>query len=643
MVRTRSTTPRRSGRSDAAPGTPQEASASAKKPRRTPLGDLSPPASSSASKSRRSDDTTNKASSAKRPRVQGSATQMQQTNGNMPALICSATPPASSPQRQDARADYRNDVSSREISRSVSRWFGDCVPSDCVSARVFALYMLSRVGESSPPPLPPPGNEEEPVSSVSGARPDGSGSTAQSHNSPIHLLLPLLGALVEVESVVSRDLARSCDSSAVVSDGGDTVNKEQCRKKVGFCTFDCSATAPRNDRVPGSEFHQQDAIEALIKAKERLDGSVLAGSQQRKEEFLAEATAVAAFLQHLEKQESLLRACARAVGPNYPEQRIARCCSMYSREFHTLIGRLERGGKAGALLLERRLAEFVGQAVRCDLRILLNDAPARLSPSDTEYEDRALKYSSVLELIDLDEPTDRDLSCLVSIALQFLCELFSVESLLTSQLRVPTSFCSSLASQQTIDAKLKVLQPLENVGDIDNDIHDATAFLAAAKACQFLVELFSIPSVQEEIERCGGWDLIETHATTIWKFDLWMLCPLDKHLMLLSNFSTLFDKLKLVLPSMLDEVPEAEFALQELEKRLRLKTRLKAVTKAHPCTLEFKKTLQEGRRRAEIFPRVAESKYLKSEESDPAEVPQYDIGDDVPSEGEDDDEYVDGE
>jgi hypothetical protein len=83
---------------------------------------------------------------------------------------------------------------------------------------------------------------------------------------------------------------------------------------------------------------------------------------------------------------------------------------------------------------------------------------------------------------------------------------------------------------------------------------------------RFLIDLWTVPNVSNEIERMGGWSEIETYADTSWKFDLYKLCPADAHLVPLCNVAVLLKRLRWYCQSMEDSIVSCETALEEVAK-----------------------------------------------------------------------------
>ena len=137
-----------------------------------------------------------------------------------------------------------------------------------------------------------------------------------------------------------------------------------------------------------------------------------------------------------------------------------------------------------------------------------------------------------------------------------------------------------------------------------DDIHEATSFLAAARAARFLFDLLAPPEVQDEIARMGGWVEIETYASCIWKNDFWKLCPADAHLVALCNVAALQHRLQVYCEAMEELTDECESRLVQLHRNLRLSTKSAVVLRMYPCIKEIAESFEHGMELANAFPLV---------------------------------------
>jgi hypothetical protein len=229
----------------------------------------------------------------------------------------------------------------------------------------------------------------------------------------------------------------------------------------------------------------------------------------------------------------LRQECAKSIAVHYPHRRVEKAVLVYKQELVTILARLQAPStteiyishnnniNSKVLFVEQHLAEFVGQAVRYNLRRFFNQAPPRLTPADTHYEQRLGAYSQVHALVAMEmydeyenaAVDDACISALVSTALCRIYEFFGLEALLehSSQLgssSLPTLFCQKPASNRGFSVGSNYdTHPMteHDMEDILDDVDEATSFLAATKGCRFLLDLFQIQGVPDEITRQGGW------------------------------------------------------------------------------------------------------------------------------------------
>jgi hypothetical protein len=436
------------------------------------------------------------------------------------------------------------------ISDCVKRLFGDNVEAlPCITARMFATFQIWK------------------------ARAADSETSSE--------ILEIWKAIVAVECIAIN--------SVLVSVDDDSPPKQS---RIQFCGFECSSLSPPIDRLDGSDEHQQDMIDALLHVKQRFDAT-------QSTETLHDAIAF------FERTDWLHQA-ALSIHENYPVNRVQKCCNFYRTE---LQGLLQRRGQPQQkqptvpkqpLELEQRLAHIVGQGIRYQLRSLLNPAPVRYGSADTTYEQRSHVFSKVQQHVELWNHDNNDctltsiFSALVSLALLRLYEYFGTDQVLWT-----TTPCDVVDSSWTI-------------GDYDNDsstesilhqLDSLTSVLSAACACRFLVQLLTtIPAVDLEIERRGGWSLIETFTTYSYDHDLYKLCPDDAHFVVLSNVPVLMQKLQQLLPILEARRSDYQERLAALIKYYKLNTKNAIVLRKFPRIHVLAAQLEEGRARYQMFP-----------------------------------------
>ena len=456
-----------------------------------------------------------------------------------------------------------------------------------------------------------------------------------------------MSALVLVEAV---------SLAPVKGGGGDVLEQSspddhQSRQMIHFCGMDCSAVPPPVDRVDGSHAHQQDSIQALLQAKEHVDDLVRRAccfhQQQQNsndENHLGSdfsfttpvvreiwcLTAVNEFLEQVDDSKEWINECAKAIHANYPPQRVVKAAEQYQTEFSIILHRLKGASSTNnnnchltttladatpSLVIEQCLSQMVGQAIRYNLRMFFNRAPPRLSPADTNWEQREQQYSQVYDLITMEndqENTAVDDDCIAALVSAALCsihEFFGLDALLdpsTNQPNVPDLFCAQPASnfrfrpRQTNPTTLSA----EELNQVLDDIYQAQSFLAAAAACRFLVQLWTTHGVQDEIRRQGGWEQLETYASISWKHQLWRLCPDDAHLVVLCNYQALLQRLQCYWQVLEPRVEGCERSLHALAQRFHTNTKSKNLLKKFPQIPALAQCLEEGWERTKAFPLV---------------------------------------
>jgi len=385
------------------------------------------------------------------------------------------------------------------------------------------------------------------------------------------------------------------------------------------------------DRDLESAVHQQESIESMINAKKVIESLT--------PDAFPAIQSIRAFLARLSHDATLLRTIAAAVTPEFPPKRVTSLAEMQHRDFNILQQRLSKLPSNAAILsplqrsqlmmsqpeyeaisVEQCLADLLGQAIRFQLRMLLNEAPVRLSKANDAYDQMAeVSYSKVIDLVSayyVNEEgnkvplTDGILSAPFSTALQRLTEYFDIPTLLDSSNNaipeLPTEFCASEQFQRKLSSKAGLYVPLsdDDVHTVVQEIEEATPFLAAARGARFLKDLLAAPGVQDEIERMGGWGEIETYASCIWNYDFWKLCPHDAHLLLLCNPAALHRRLQHYCDAMDELAEDCHASLQRLHKNFHLSTSSKKLLKAFPQIPVIAKSYAECMELADAFPLI---------------------------------------
>lgn len=426
----------------------------------------------------------------------------------------------------------------------------------------------------------------------------------------------------------------------------ETTTTPSSSRKTQFSGFDCSSTQPPIDRVDGSAGQHQDSIDALRHVVDTIQSLVsnnpsLQWQNQTALEslidFLGNYMTTTDNNNNKENQNAeglkMQQLCSMTIAPTYPHRRIAKAVAMYANEAKIVLARIVQQGRAAAaagesqasqqqsrmeekLLVERRLAEFVGQAIRFQLRHLLNPAPPRLTPKDTEYEVWSKNYSQVHQLITLvdsygDDVSGERITSLFNLSLDYLCEHFGLEKLLDityQQPVVPPLFCAKPASNRGVAVRGN-LPPLtlDEIADVVDDIQEASSFVAATRACRFLHRFLSLPRVRHEIERQGGWGEVETYASISWQYDLWKTCPEDEHLVMLCNFDAFYQKIDVFLRAMTGPAQAAQDSLDAMARRFRTKTKSANLKVRHPEISTIAAHLEEAWQVVNALPAVDEA------------------------------------
>ena len=420
-------------------------------------------------------------------------------------------------------------------------------------------------------------------------------------------LLRLLRSFVEVEAV-------SADPSYGVNNNTG--------KRVVFSTHDCSSVKVPVDREgEDSTEHQHKAIHALTNVvlcvnsltdmEDTENLNVVALRMKALVDFLGTFEKVASPAQH---PSTFLEECSKSVGTdNF--KRIEKVMRDYKKECEKVLERLLENDRAiDVLLAEQRLIEKLGHGIRYYLRKLFNCAPPRLSPKDVSYEKRSTKYSRITELVSMKvQPKagnaavdDNCISAVVSSALFHINNFFGVEHLLDNDLKRPL-FKEAFFEHPDLRFQLKGTPvPLEQdqLAQILAEIQYAYKFLAASRACKFLVDLWTAPGVSEEIERQGGWTMLEGYASSLFDLGLYKQCPDNSHLVALANHGFLLKRLQDYSKEMLPLVNTCEKELKRLEIRFRTNTKTTNVLRMFPQIIDLKLMLDEGKERYENVPEI---------------------------------------
>jgi len=483
----------------------------------------------------------------------------------------------------------------------------------CVTARLFACYALWSSSTSN-------ATAEAGNATTSGE----SGTSNSSHvgSASLDSILQLLQALVRVESVSLGP-----------------INNSPPPKKKRQVHFSGLVTQPPVDRDLKTAEHQQESIEAMMHAKKQIQSlkSTAIPAIQQLRNFLSSLSSSD------DDNQQLLQTIASAIGPDFPSKRVSVLADVCLGDFEILERRLSNVPRDDVIMsplqqaqmmmmrssssssssddpltsVEEHLTALLGQGIRFQLRMLLNEAPPRLSCVNAAYDEMAEKaYSKVSELVQ--PPLNEGLlSAPFSTALLRLHEYFGLEKLMDSSssttdpvLMLPTEFCSSAASQRQLSVRGKI-EPLteQEKEAVLVDIRAAASFLAAARAARFLVDLLSAPGVQEEIKRMGGWSEIETYASCSWNYDLWKhkAGDGDAHLVVLCNVAALYKRLQSYCTAMEALTDDCEAALAQLHSNFHLALKSTPFLKKYPGIPEIADCYEFWTNLASAFPEIESS------------------------------------
>lgn len=211
------------------------------------------------------------------------------------------------------------------------------------------------------------------------------------------------------------------------------------------------------------------------------------------------------------------------------------------------------------LLLERNLAESLGQAIRFYLRAFFNPVPWKQTlgndVDEPAMQQQSRHRSRVSDLLVMKRPEgavemdtaidDGSISSVLSAALRIVYLYFGADVFLAEKYQAPTvpdSFCASEASHRGPGKKKKPITD-EAVRSIVYDIHEAQSFRDAAAACRFISNVMNFPGVHEEIAKVCGWRCVEGHAKKIRDYCLIDSSPNDAHLTLLCDTERFFERI----------------------------------------------------------------------------------------------------
>lgn len=431
-------------------------------------------------------------------------------------------------------------------------------------------------------------------------------SRRQNSERVLQPILSFLKALVHVEV------------SSLEVDANENVVRDRPRR-IAFSGFDCSSTKPPVDRIDGSGEHQSNLINALSSAKGAMDALIMDKKNHSSVVQCLEKL-IEFMTRTLTDDVSLQQACATSISPFYPIERFTKPIEQYAGEFSGIIRRLQR--QPTILFVERSLNELLCNSIRYHLRLLLNPPPPRLSPLDSNYEQRSKSFSRIHELVDIVVVDEKNkevkvdgerIAPIVNEALMQICSFSGSSNLLNPANGIATidpDFCQSEASQRQIPrnnkTRLPPLSPVE-VEELQDDMNYAFQVLITFSATRFLLNFISMPEVVSELKRLGGWGEVETYATLLWRYELWEIHPDSEHFVLLSNFKTLSERLTSVHDALYEAEEVARVSLKDLRDRFRVNATKKNKTilrQLYPEINVVDEALSAGWKAVRAFPHV---------------------------------------
>jgi hypothetical protein len=266
------------------------------------------------------------------------------------------------------------------------------------------------------------------------------------------------------------------------------------------------------------------------------------------------------------ENEPIVTGAARSIGRNdrFLPSRIRDAIKFHQEDMTNTLLRLDLSwnGSFRTLHVEKQLAFWLAQSIRFQLRILLNTAPPRFSPSDVHYEERSQAFSQVPVLVDLvselspktisDAVTEKNLATLVSQALEtvyaFLGDAILRQTLADESAASPSGTSTTYLLREYLDRPRSRRSPPtpELIESMKRHVTASAQFLACRNAAQFLVDLFRLDRVGPEITRRGGIERLEKYAASMWTSQLHLQDGERSyaHFVLLSDWTTRIGQLE---------------------------------------------------------------------------------------------------
>jgi len=477
----------------------------------------------------------------------------------------------SRPSNPEEITSFFKNIHPREIDARIRMLFprDKVVSKPCMSARIFACFTIYSEQHRSHG-IDPIGTS---ISKFAPMKNDTPTRRAKRNNSSNIPILSFLQALVQVES------------SAL---GATPVQ----RKTVQFSAFDGSSTRPPRDSIMGSHVSRQMNINAMVYALKEIHSLLLLPhnhNMERHNAVLYSLQALRQFLMMLETNkktykneydynndnEKLRLECAKSMPFEWDPNRFKKAAGLYRQDVEKICNCLERQREVQEkaaptqqtslhefnvmLYLETKLAESIGRTIRFHLRRIFNpiygiviidesfEEEEEGSPSDDVFK----RPSNMSQIIQMRHPewyspgsnsavADGSVSSVLSLAVETIVNYFGFDTFFSEKEfvmpSIPDGFCKSAAAMRGIPRN-SIGEPLpkEDLQAIIADTVEAQRFLAGAKACGFIRDLLHWPGVEEEVNRLGGWNIIEQCAKQFHSLRLGRLSPNDAHLAVFKN------------------------------------------------------------------------------------------------------------
>jgi hypothetical protein len=281
------------------------------------------------------------------------------------------------------------------------------------------------------------------------------------------------------------------------------------------------------------------------------------------------------------------------------------------------------------LALEKKLASALGLSIRYHLRRFFNPVYGTVIESaDLKKQDDMQPFkrkSKLSQIIKMRMPdwyqagcdsavADGSVSTVFGLAIETIVAYFGIDALVQKDFNVPAiprSFCDSEASMRGIGKSPASPKDLEA---IISDMYLAQGFLSACKACRFLADLKNWPGVDEEIQRLGGWGILEKCAKQFRCFQLERLSPNDAHFCILDDVGVLMDRVEQCWIAYEDAADACTRALDQQWMRFECGSKSWKRRERYPEINIVEEVLVEGLK-AHMFPHICEQKSDEGQEA----------------------------